>query len=75
MLTSAIKSYEKLTTNKTKNMETYIKLTEKGSNLSEGDERLLAEISLRMMCAPGEQTRINADIFIENYKFKMVGKN
>jgi hypothetical protein len=68
MLIGAIKSYENLFTNKTKNMETFNKLAEKGSNLSEKEQRILAEISLRLMYAPGEQTRIDADIFIENYR-------
>lgn len=66
MLIGAIKSYEKLFTNKTKNMGTFNKLSKKGSNLSENEQRILAEISLRLMYAPDGQTRIDADILIEN---------
>ena len=68
MLIGAIKSYENLFTNKTKNMATFNKLAKKGSNLSENEQRMLAEISLRLMYAPDGQTRIDADILIENYR-------
>ena len=68
MLIGAIKSYENLFTNKTKNMGRFNKLAKKGSNLSENEQRILAEISLRLMYAPDEQTRIDADILIENYR-------
>ena len=68
MVIGAIKSYENLFTNKTKNMGTFNKLAKKGSNLSENEQRILAEISLRLMYAPDGQTRIDTYMFIENYK-------
>lgn len=68
MLIGTIKSYENLFTNKTKNMGTFNKLAKKGSNLSENEQRILAEISLGLMYAPDGQTRIDADILIENYR-------
>ena len=68
MLIGAINSYENLFTNKTKNMGTFNKLAKKGSNLLENERRILAEISLCLMYAPDGQTRIDADILIENYR-------
>jgi hypothetical protein len=49
-------------------MGTFNKLAKKGSNLSENEQRILAEISLRLMYAPDGKTRIDADILIENYR-------
>ena len=43
MLIGAIKSYENLFINKTKNMGTFNKLAEKGSNLSENEQSKLAD--------------------------------